>query len=428
MEGVSPVNYTQGDVSDVETDVTNTVKQTISQGLNDGGVLRFRLPADPDRFTDLNTILLRLEVSFLKPNGDALEAADVVFIDGGGMHSLFSACDVRFNEEVVSSMNAYPYTTALSRYLGSTRDARINIWDNFDGSWDWGPSRGKSDLTAATLPVGLGPVKARVQTQSIVIGRIYSDVLMSSRQYLPPGVALGIDLRRGPEHFGICGIAAGNYKAVIASASIYVRRHHLRPSITSKVKESLQGGSASITFNRLETRLMTVPQSSRVYRWLNCLNNAPLPNRLYIGFTAQSSLYGSLTQASTYFENMSLATLNVKLNGSDILVEPIRTKFSKTDGATVAATSDAREGFLTLIETMNQVTDQTAPMRLDYHNYLHGSTLFAIELGKCGEKSGSMGSLDLEFTFSGEGADMEGVILLFTEKTESVKVTPAASI
>jgi hypothetical protein len=430
MENLSPVSYTTSDVKDVETDVGFTLKQTINQGLNDGGVLSFVIPADPERFTDLNTILLRLELGVRKANGTALDATDEVFIDGGGMHSLFSSCDVRFNGEVVSSMTAYPYTTALSRYLGSTQDARMNIWDAMDGSWDWA-RRGKSDLreAAGLLPAALVPVKARVGNQSVVIGRVYSDVLMSSRQYLPPGVTLGIDLRRGPEHFALCGIAAGgNFKVVIQSASLYVKRLHLAPAITSKVNEVLRDGGGCLTYNRLETRILSIPQGSQVFRWLNCLNNAPLPNRIYVGFVAQTSLYGQLTQASTYFENLNMASLSVKLNGRDILVEPIKTRFSKTNGSTVAASSDGRAGFLTLIEAMNQVTDQTAPMRLNYLNYMYGTTIFAVELGKCGEKSGSSGALDLEFTFAGTGTDAEGAILLFTEKTECARVSPSAAI
>ncbi len=412
----------------METEVAFTMKQTINQGLNDGGVLSFRVPADNDRFTDLNSILLRLELGIRKSNGSDLADTDNVFIDGGGMHSLFSSCDIRFNDDVVSTMSSYPYTAAVSRYLGSTTHARMNIWDNLDGSWDWGSRRGKSDLTAAELPDTLMPVVARVGKQSTVIGRIYSDILMSSRQYLPPGVTLGIDLRRAPEHFGLCSIQGeGNFKVDIKSASIYVRRLHLRQSITDKVKETVQGG-ASLTFNRLETRTMSIPKSSRIYRWLNCLNNEPLPNRIYMGFVSQTALYGLLSQASTYFENLNLASISVKLNGRDILVEPIKTTFTKEAGSTVSGKSDGREGFLTLIEAMNQVTDQTSPMRLDYHNYMHGTTLFAVELGKCGEKSGTTGALDLEFTFGTGGADVDGCVLLFAEKTDSVKVTSAATI
>jgi hypothetical protein len=178
MEGLSPVSYTAGEVADMETEVAFTMKQTINQGLNDGGVLSFRVPADNDRFTDLNSILLRLELGIRKSNGSDLADTDNVFIDGGGMHSLFSSCDIRFNDDVVSTMSSYPYTAAVSRYLGSTTHARMNVWDNLDGSWDWGSRRGKSDLTAAELPDTLMPVVARVGKQSTVIGRIYSDILI----------------------------------------------------------------------------------------------------------------------------------------------------------------------------------------------------------------------------------------------------------
>ena len=133
MEGVDKLNYAKEEIADSQSEVTHTVKQSITQGLNDGGVLSFRLPADPSRFTDLNTILLRLELSVQKPNGAAFTVGNNVFLDAGGMHSLFSSCEVRFNDEVVSTMTLYPYTTALSRHLGCSAEVRDGVWDTLDG-------------------------------------------------------------------------------------------------------------------------------------------------------------------------------------------------------------------------------------------------------------------------------------------------------
>ena len=425
MESLSRLSYDPATATDVETDVSFTVKQTISQGINDGGVLAFRLPPDHDRFTDLNTVILRLEVNLVDADGEEVEDDKVVCLDTGGMHSIFSSCDVRFNEEVVSTMTAYPYTAALSRYLGCSTSLRDGVMDTLDGTHN--PIQGFSDIgTSEAFKAVYKARKSRI-TNSVLIGRIYSDVLMSSRQYLPPGVSLGIDLRRAPDHFSLMSTENDRYKMNIKSASIYVRRLKLRPSIAPRIMEGLKGGGG-ITFNRLETRVMAVTKGVQVFRWLDCLNSASLPNRIYVGFVAQSSFYGTIGQLSTYFEPLNMSSLNIKLNGRDLLVEPIHTLFVRdgTSGKIDRAKSNAMEGFLTIAEVLNQVSDQTQPIRINHEAYLQGMTIYAIELGKCGEKSGSSGALDLEVTFGKTGAELSACCMIFTEKTERALIHPRA--
>ena len=67
------------------------------------------------RFTELNTILLRVEVSVQKAGGEAPTDEEPVQIDEQGMHALFQTVDVRFGDKTVSTMSAYPYTTKLQR-------------------------------------------------------------------------------------------------------------------------------------------------------------------------------------------------------------------------------------------------------------------------------------------------------------------------
>ena len=126
-------DYSGRDLTSI--DQSFVVKATQSQGLNDGGVISFRIPADPERFTDLNTILLRLEVSVQKPDGGTPgDDDDPVTIDAEGMHALFHSVTVRFNERAVTEMNAYPYTAKLCRMLGMSEGLREGVFDTLDAS------------------------------------------------------------------------------------------------------------------------------------------------------------------------------------------------------------------------------------------------------------------------------------------------------
>jgi hypothetical protein len=173
---------------------------------------------------------------------------------------------------------------------------------------------------------------------------------------------------------------------------------------------------------------MGIPANSTVFNWQNVLNNAPLPNRIYVAFIFQSVLYGNLNHVSTYFEDMRMQSFNVKLNGRDLLVEPIRTNFIHKS-ATAAepnlgykldtTKSDARHAYLSLLKVLNQVSDQSSPLRLKYSEYLNGNFFYAVELGKSGEKTGSSGSLDLEVEFNDTKTKAASCVLVFSEKTET---------
>jgi hypothetical protein len=248
---------------------------------------------------------------------------------------------------------------------------------------------------------------------------------MSSRQYLPPGVVLGVNLRRAPDHFSLQSPTAGKqYRLMITSASLYLKRLKIRDSVIPRAVESVRSGGR-LTYNRLECRVIGIPTGSTFFNWLNVLNNDVLPNRIYVAFVFQTALYGNLNQISTYFEDMRMQSLNVKLNGRDLLVEPIRTTFAHgTDYALDLAKSDARDSYLTILEVLNQVSDQTSSLRIDYSSYQKGSFLSAIELGKCGEKSGSRGSLDIEVEFNEKKTKEAACLLVFTEKTETASFSP----
>lgn len=364
------------------------------------------------------TVTLHVE----KLNGDVLGPEDVVFLERNGIHSLFSSCDVRMNDEIVSSMTAYPYTSTLSRYLGCSMGIRESVWTDLDGSWV--NLLGKSDLVGVDESQFMSQIAKIAKSRSITLyGRVYSDVLTSCRQYLPPGVSLGIDLRRSPDAFALNSVkTVDGYRINIETASLYLQRLRLKPSLLPSVLSSITS-QASLVFNRFETKMMAIPKGAKVWRWLDFLFSAPLPNRVYFSFVAQDSLYGNINKSSTHFEPLNMTSLNVKLNGRDLMVQPLMTSFTLDSDQNVSLEeSDGLQGYFTILEVLNLVSDQTSTVRLQYETYMKGMTIYALELGKCGEKSGENGCIDLEVTFGKGGSYLDACCVIFTERTETLAI------
>ena len=414
-------NYGKVEVDDVESEVTHIVKQTLDRGLSQYGVLNFRIPADDERFTDLTRIYMRVELEVTKGNGESLGDEDIVCLDQGGMHSLFSSCDVSFNGEVVSSMSQYPYSTLLCRLLGATERIREDVWSSLDGSW--GVYMDKDDLS--TLAPALFYMQNRASRKYNRVhfyGRIHSDVLMSSRQYLPPGVSLGVEMRRKNAAFSLIA-PSGDFEVGILSASIFVPRLRLSDTITHMAMSSVEGEVANLTFNRLETRMANIAAAEPGWQWRNIVNYGPLPNRIYFALVPQKAVYGTISRASSYFDTLALSSFNVKLDGRDILVDPMKMDFRYTDTGTIdIENSDVKDGYMSIVNVLNYVANQVEPVRITNSRFCMGGTIYAVELGRCGEKGGSVGVLDVELTFGEGGCKEEACAFVFTEKTAHIPI------
>lgn len=428
---VNRLNYNKSEIKDAEPDLGFDVKRTLT--VKDNDVLNFRIPPDSEKFSDLNSILLKIQLKIVKSDGSDCGNPNKPFLDWNGISSLFSSCDVRFDGVIVSSMTSYPYTAALCRWLGASEDMR-NLWYKLDGSED--PCLNTSDIQGGTpMEMKLSPYSQKYSKSKTVVlwGRIYSDILLSSRQYLPPNVELGVELRRAPDKFSInCHSNGTAYRIYMDWASLYLKRLSIKPSLLSKPLSTLKH-DASMIFNRLETRIQSMPRGQSIWQWLDCLNGATLPNRIYVGFVTQEALYGKYTRYSTFFESLCLSSFNVKLNGRDIMTEPLTAKYQKATGppspppsASSSARggrggnrggarvrhkrsinipggidiheSEAREPFMALMDIFDQIKDMTGNKRFTYTEYLQGKSILALELGKCGEKSGTSGTVDLEVT------------------------------
>ena len=150
---------------------------------------------------------------------------------------------------------------------------------------------------------------------------------------------------------------------------------------------------------------------------------APLPNRLYFALVPQKAVYGTINRASTYFDTLAVTSFNLKLNGRSILVEPMRMNFRYlSDGKIDEDKSDIKDGYMSIINVLNCVSNQVETVRITPTRYIMGATIYAVELGRCGEKGGAAGVLDVEVRFGEGGCKEDACAFVFTEKTAHIQV------
>jgi len=450
---VGRLNYSLEAGTDREFSFGHKVHTTLTQGVNDGSVLSFRIPADRYRHTDMNKTLLDIkfritksDLTDLTPADTATVKKDAVFLDTGGIHSMFSVVELYLNDVLISNMNAYPFTSTLCRYLGTSRDIREQVWDQLDGTGE------SFQLKCSDYRVG-GDVFAATRLKDsykiqMYRGRVFVDFMNSVRQLLPPGVAIQLDLRRGPKHLalgsattkkgpnegdGFVDQESGKYRIHIESATLILDRLQLTPEVTARSLSLLQNGGVHMVYNSLDTRATVIDKGEIVWNWLDFnVERAEAPNRMYFVMMQQSTYYGNLHRCSTYFENGNLTSLQLKLDGKPLLIEPLRMNFSngpneytgEYTGAISADGCDAKMPFLALCEIFNQISDPLAPFRIGYKEFMSSACIMAVELSSCGQRAGSSGSFDLELTFGTGGCPCKMILLYVAEKSNTVCLQP----
>jgi len=474
MASVGRLNYSVDAGKDHEVAYGTQIRAVLDKGINDGAVLSYRIPADMNKFTDLNNTMLEISFKITRPNLEPIDrplprpakppppkkpknddagattsqtedkdefvfTPDPVYFDAGGIHSLFSSVELYLNDNLVSNMTSFPWTSALCRYIGTSKSIRQEVFDKIDGTGEAFQLKQasfvyeKEDGTAQTAVNRW--LKTRPQEGLFTFkARVLCDFFCSVRQLLPPGVQIRLDLRRGADHVALATsqpthaqVEGKMFRVHIESATLILDRVQLTPDDTSRALGLLKAGNLHMVYTQLETKVNIINKNTLYYNWLDCLNGASSPNRMYFAFISQSAYYGDITKCSTYFEHANLSSLQMKLDGRPLLIKPITTSFvTETDsnaddfGDLNVQSSEAIEGYMSLCQIFDQISNPLAPHRIGYKEYLSGGTIYGLELSKCGEKQGSTGTYDLHLTFGHNGCSERMAILMFTERSSTI--------
>ena len=390
------LNYDIVEIQDAERKIPFFYHHTVN--VEDKNFVTFRAPPDSENFSALDETHITLLVKIVNENGSELSETDKPFIDPMGAHALFSSCTVRFDGEIVSTMNYYPLTSKVSRWIGSGPNNR-GMWYILDNSTTG--TIGQSDATKILESV-MSPLARRFKKSSyaFITMRLMSDVLMSARQLLPPNVEIIVEMRRSADPYAICSNATNpvvNYKIFMQYATLHVRRKPLKRSVINRPFSTLKH-KAAMFFTKLETRTKTINSGYTSDMWLDALSGEQLPNSLYIAFISQKALYGDYNTISTYFEHAYVEQINARLHGQDILTTPLKSLFKQDEDGTVDEWgSNFGAPYYSLMCIIGAATNTQADVRLTPSEYINGNTLWCIELGKGGGKPNDRGDvLDIE--------------------------------
>ncbi|XP_069092638.1 uncharacterized protein F54H12.2-like [Pleurodeles waltl] len=261
-------------------------------------------------YLDLNNTLLHLVFKITEANCANMEADAKVALIAYPVATMFNQVDSNLGDRLVTqSDNMYAYMAYIESILNYSREA---LDTQLSVGLFYKDTHAHFEDTA--LDGGNDGFKKRASFAADsrlfdLLGRIYSELFFQDK-LLVNGIDLKIKLNSNKDAFCLISGDVEQYNLVIWSASLFVKRVKVSPSVRLVHTKALQLLNAKYAIERVALRIFSIPVGTRLTQQQN-LFLGQLPKLIIIGFvdnTAFSGLYTSNHFNSKHY-NINYAAL-----------------------------------------------------------------------------------------------------------------------
>ena len=194
--------------------------------------LEFTIPGSGDEYTDLSQTYLHVECKVENSNGTNLVADKVIAPVNLLFYSLFSQCDIKWNDTLVTaSSNMYTYRCIFEILVNYGPDALNSLYQSAFFHKDTAGNLdsltvlpGASDVDVPKYNYGFHKRCSLVKESQVIslMGRLHGDILFQDR-YLINNVEMKIRLSRNKHSFCLMG-DTNDYRLNLLKATLFVRK------------------------------------------------------------------------------------------------------------------------------------------------------------------------------------------------------------
>ena len=301
------------------------------------GPFNFCFPADPEKWTDCESLRLSGKVTLLKGDGSKFDA-DVkeISVVNNFYHSLFSSvvCTLNGVEITDPGGNWYSYKAYLETllsYSDSTKTGRLatSLWQQDEQSkYD---SLGSVDVAFRTTTESQNRAyKLRKDTFKNSQTRyfnipVHSDI-STLRKYLPPDAKLEFEFRRTSDAFSLLSPYNPAYAQIhIEDLSLTLMRYTPTSAIKSYYSSKLSSIKKQILpIDRSFVKTYTVQTGQTDLSHYNFISGHQLPEQIIIGMVDQQSHSGEIAKNPFNFKHFNITQASIVVNGVHEPAEPHR--------------------------------------------------------------------------------------------------------
>lgn len=295
--------------------------------------IEFEIDGNTDRYLDLSNSFIHVQCKVTHADGSAITdtVADIKVTPANNLlHSLFSSLTIQINGKEIEHEANYAHKAFLTSILNYGTDAKSTHLSTSH----WIDDKMGEEHTATLT----GPQKTKMSARSArlagsksldMIGRLNSS-LFNQHRYLIPGLNLHIKLLRNSPEFVLqkSEATADNFVIEITKIEMLVRKLEIHPSIAVSHNSLLsQGKRVQYPINHTETQFFTISPGRQSER-IHILQNKQEAKIIIVGLLDHTAKNGSYTHSPFKFENFNVSSVNLTVNGRNVLNNPLHLNFA----------------------------------------------------------------------------------------------------
>jgi hypothetical protein len=303
----------------------------------DGPNLEFSIETDRNVFLDMEHVFLDLTVTIVKGTGPETPLewhnTDDTHQDKAGfvnnvLHSLFSNCDVSFNNELIYSSNGhYAHKAMVETELSSTKGTKDTLLSCQGYTYETDP--GDRDSEAIVQRAAM----TRKSENLHLYGRLAADVFRCPN-LLVPNTHVRINMVKAPATFALITDDTGpnkNYRIKFRRASLHCRLMTVTEDVHRGISGALSKTPARYMFPEQRTKTFIIPPNQNQFIRENVFNNEPI-RRLVLAMNTNEAFSGTLETNPFHYQNFGLREIRISRGGQPLFytntTNDVRTYFN----------------------------------------------------------------------------------------------------
>jgi hypothetical protein len=283
----------------------------------DGPNLEFSIATDRHVFLDMQNIFLDLTIKIVQGvNGGNLEYVvndadhqDEVQFVNNILHSLFSNCDVSFNNELVYSSNGhYAHKAMIDTEISHTGGSKDTILRCQGYTYEPHPE-------TLTSPVFMERKNQTKESNELhLFGRLSVDIFNCDRLLLP-NTDIRIKLIKSAPNF--CLISSQEvkgFKIKFQRASLHVRQMIVTPSVHRAITGALEKAPARYIYPEMRTKTFIIPGGQNQFIRENVFNSEPI-RRLVLVMNKNADFSGTMATNPYNYQKFGLREVRISRGG-----------------------------------------------------------------------------------------------------------------
>lgn len=380
--------------------------------------IQFLVSGTTEEYIDCQDINLELTLKITKANGKDIVAADKVGLTNLSIASLFQDVSLTLNDKQIEGGNRhYPfaaYFSTLSQFQAQAKGTHLRTW-----GWQVDQPEKFDDETNTGLVERMNWSAGSKEFQ--LKGPIFLDFFRQPR-YLISNINMRLTFIRAKPEFALMAFGADKYKIDITSATLFVRKCLMNPSVINDHNKGLKSENAKYPVNHCLVNTYTIPSGMQSDTRDN-LFPVQQPKALYIAMIENDAYNGDYKKNPFHFQDFGLTNLGLYADGSYIVHKDFTPDIDND--------MYMREYNATMSSLGMYNTDDSNG--ITYFAYGHGSFFIMIDLTPdCNLKGNNVyptkpGNLRLELKFKAATAETINV-LLYAVYDAKVEITELRDI